>query len=133
MTARLAADRLQKIVLREGSQPEEGRQKGDDIGELPNCVVGGGWPTASELPLRADTRRSAAAYMLPQFRPFLPSGLGPLSAQLRRPRPRSATTALRVRRDKAALSSGGAPPGQPLQPEATGAVMEVTKWLKPSV
>jgi hypothetical protein len=23
--------------------------------------------------------------------------------------------------------------GQPLQPEATGAVMEVTKWLKPSV
>ena len=25
-----------------------------------------------------------------------------------------------------------APPGQPLQPEATGAVMEVTKWLKPS-
>ena len=22
---------------------------------------------------------------------------------------------------------------QPLQPEATGAVMEVTKWLKPSV
>src|SRR5271157_5245806 len=26
-----------------------------------------------------------------------------------------------------------APPGQQLQPEATGAVMEVTKWLKPSV
>ncbi len=26
-----------------------------------------------------------------------------------------------------------APPGQTLQPEATGAVMEVTKWLKPSV
>jgi hypothetical protein len=26
-----------------------------------------------------------------------------------------------------------APPGDPLQPEATGAVMEVTKWLKPSV
>ena len=25
-----------------------------------------------------------------------------------------------------------APPGQSLQPEATGAVMEVTKWLKPS-
>ena len=25
------------------------------------------------------------------------------------------------------------PPGQTLQPEATGAVMEVTKWLKPSV
>src|SRR5262245_16764380 len=24
------------------------------------------------------------------------------------------------------------PPGRPLQPEATGAVMEVTKWLKPS-
>ena len=26
-----------------------------------------------------------------------------------------------------------APPGKSLQPEATGAVMEVTKWLKPSV
>jgi hypothetical protein len=25
------------------------------------------------------------------------------------------------------------PPGKMLQPEATGAVMEVTKWLKPSV
>jgi hypothetical protein len=25
------------------------------------------------------------------------------------------------------------PPGNSLQPEATGAVMEVTKWLKPSV
>jgi len=25
------------------------------------------------------------------------------------------------------------PPGDTLQPEATGAVMEVTKWLKPSV
>jgi hypothetical protein len=26
-----------------------------------------------------------------------------------------------------------APPGKPLQPEAIGAVMEVTKWLKPSI
>jgi hypothetical protein len=25
------------------------------------------------------------------------------------------------------------PPGNSLQPEATGAVMEATKWLKPSV
>ena len=25
------------------------------------------------------------------------------------------------------------PPGEPLQPEAIGAVMEVTKWLKPSI
>jgi hypothetical protein len=25
------------------------------------------------------------------------------------------------------------PPGKPLQPEATGAVMEETKWLKPAV
>jgi hypothetical protein len=39
-----------------------------------------------------------------------------------------------VRRDKAALSSGCKPhPARSLQPEATGAVMEVTKWLKPSV
>ena len=34
----------------------------------------------------------------PQPCPFLPSGLGPLSAQLRRPRPRSATAALRRNR-----------------------------------
>ena len=38
-----------------------------------------------------------------------------------------------VRRDKAALSSGCKPhPANSLPPEATGAVMEVTKWLKPS-
>ena len=38
-----------------------------------------------------------------------------------------------VRRDKAALSSGCKPhPANSLQPEATGAVMEVTKWPKPS-
>src|ERR1700747_2495705 len=28
---------------------------------------------------------------------------------------------------------GGSPPRQPRQPEAIGAVMEVTKWLKPSI
>ncbi len=28
---------------------------------------------------------------------------------------------------------GASPTRQPLQPEATGAAMEVTKWLKPSV
>jgi hypothetical protein len=28
---------------------------------------------------------------------------------------------------------GASPTRQPLQPEATGAVMEVTKWLKPSI
>ena len=45
-----------------------------------------------------------------------------------------AMTAKRVRRAKAALSSGCKPhPARSLQPEATGAVMEVTKWLKPSV
>jgi hypothetical protein len=36
-----------------------------------------------------------------------------------------------VRRAKAALSSGCKSHPAPLQPEATGAVMEVTKWLKP--
>ena len=30
------------------------------------------------------------------------------------------------------FSVGASPTRQPLQPEATGAVMEVTKWLKPS-
>jgi hypothetical protein len=38
-----------------------------------------------------------------------------------------------VRRDKAALFQRvQAPPGEPLQPEATGAGMEETKCLKPS-
>jgi hypothetical protein len=35
------------------------------------------------------------------------------------------------RRDKAAFSNGCKPTRRPLQPEATGAAMEVTKWLKP--
>jgi hypothetical protein len=32
-----------------------------------------------------------------------------------------------------AFPVGASPTRQPLQPEATGATMEVTKWLKPSV
>ena len=43
------------------------------------------------------------------------------------------TAAIPVRRDKAAhFQRVQAPPGQPLQPEATGAGMEATKCLKPS-
>ena len=39
-----------------------------------------------------------------------------------------------VRRGKAALSSGcKSHPAKSLPPEAIGAVMEVTKWLKPSI
>jgi len=39
-----------------------------------------------------------------------------------------------VRREKAALSSGcKSHPAKMLQPEVVGAVMEVTKWLKPSM
>ena len=39
-----------------------------------------------------------------------------------------------MRRAKAALTQWvKVPPGYPLQPEATGATMEVTKWLKPPV
>ena len=42
-------------------------------------------------------------------------------------------TAIPVRREKAAhFQRVQAPPGQPLQPEATGAGMEATKCLKPS-
>jgi hypothetical protein len=37
-----------------------------------------------------------------------------------------------VRRDRRRFPVGARPTRQPLQPEATGAVMEVTKWLKPS-
>ncbi len=43
-------------------------------------------------------------------------------------------TASGVRRAKAALSGGcKSHPANSLQPEAIGAVMEVTKWLKPSI
>jgi hypothetical protein len=38
-----------------------------------------------------------------------------------------------VRRAKRRSPVGANPTQQPLQPEATGAAMEVTKWLKPSV
>ena len=38
-----------------------------------------------------------------------------------------------VRRAKAAFPVGANPTRQSLQPEAIGAVMEVTKWLKPSI
>ena len=44
------------------------------------------------------------------------------------------TSAFGVRRDKAALSQWvKIPPGNLLQPEATGATVEVTKRLKPAV
>ena len=50
-----------------------------------------------------------------------------------RPCENGAISAFTVRRGKAALSSGCKPhPAKSLQPEATGAVVEVTKWLKPS-
>jgi hypothetical protein len=46
---------------------------------------------------------------------------------------RTEVSAFHVRRDKAALFQWvQAPPGDSLQPEATGAGMEETKCLKPS-
>jgi hypothetical protein len=42
-------------------------------------------------------------------------------------------SAVGVRRGKAALPVGASPIQQPLQPEAIRAVMEATKWLKPSI
>ena len=51
-----------------------------------------------------------------------------------RPYPKAKMTAFGVRRGKAALSQWvRVPPGEMLQPEATGATVEVTKRLKPSV
>ena len=38
-----------------------------------------------------------------------------------------------MRRERRHFPVGANPTRQPLQPEATGAVMEATKWLKPSV
>src|SRR5258708_33952162 len=47
---------------------------------------------------------------------------------------RGGTGAVAAPRAKAALFPGGVTPTrQPVQPEGTGAAMEVTKWLKPSV
>jgi hypothetical protein len=43
----------------------------------------------------------------------------------------AAMSGLRARREKVALSSG--PTRRPLEPGATGAVMEATRWLKRSV
>jgi hypothetical protein len=40
---------------------------------------------------------------------------------------------LGVRRERRHFPVGANPTRQTLQPEATGAAMEVTKWLKPSV
>ena len=48
-------------------------------------------------------------------------------------RVRGAMSELGVRRDKRRFPVGASPTRQPLQPEAIGAVMEVTKWLKPSI
>ena len=46
---------------------------------------------------------------------------------------KSGMTPFHESRDKAALFQWvQGPPGDSLQPEAIGAVMEVTKWLKPS-
>ena len=43
------------------------------------------------------------------------------------------TSALGVRRERRRFPVGARPTRRPLQPEAIGAVMEVTKWLKPSI
>src|SRR5438128_10437090 len=45
----------------------------------------------------------------------------------------AAMSAWGVRRERRRFPVGARPTRQPLQPEATGAVMEETKWLKPSV
>jgi len=52
----------------------------------------------------------------------------------RRPLRSVAYVRFQVRREKAALHQWvQIPPGEMLQPEATGAVMEAMKWLKPPV
>ena len=42
-------------------------------------------------------------------------------------------SAMGVRRERRRFPVGARPTRRPLQPEAIGAVMEVTKWLKPSI
>ena len=67
--------------------------------------------------------------------PVLPEAnlVGALSAQLRRidGDPQCPLDVCAVPRRR--FPVGASPTRQPLQPEATGAVMELTKWLKPSV
>ena len=60
---------------------------------------------------------------------------GPVSAPDRDVHGRDRQRSLHVCRDKAVLLPEGAKPHRTrsLQREATGVVMEVTKWLKPSV
>ncbi len=64
----------------------------------------------SELPLRAYFGLALECRLSPTL-PVFPEAtlVGALSARLRRPRMRSATSAIRVRREKAALSSGCEP------------------------
>src|SRR3981189_3336416 len=66
--------------------------------------------------------------------------LNPVSANDQQRRVQSATGASRRQRPLLACAVqrrrfpvGASPTRQPLQPEAIGAVMEVTKWLKPSI
>src|SRR3979411_18167 len=66
--------------------------------------------------------------------------LNPVSANEQQRRVQSATGASRRQRPLRACAVqrrrfpvGASPTRQPLQPEAIGAVMELTKWLKPSI
>ncbi len=80
-------------------------------------------PGSSMLARKAPSRRFELASKRLNFRSI---------AQSRHRPHKSGTTHFHVRRDKAALFQRvQAPPGDPLQPEATGAGMEETKCLKP--
>src|SRR5438552_3759923 len=69
------------------------------------------------------------------FNPTLPKDFAPSRRStlkmVREPRSRWPTWVCAVERRR--FPVGVSPTRQPLQPEATGAVMEVTKWLKPLV
>ena len=122
--------RLKSGMLKAKKRQEPSQARLSDLAYQlePNCsqIVSwrwGRWPVAGrKVQPRADSGPTGVA------------SEGPVPAQPRRPRSQSAMTASHVRREKAAFSSGcnfhlaTAPAGV-----STWAVMEVTKWLKPSV
>src|SRR5271170_5226751 len=61
------------------------------------------------------------------------SAIRSLSGEHRTWRLRAPTSVLACAVQRRRFPVGASPTRQPLQPEAIGAVMEVTKWLKPSI
>ena len=103
-------------------EPNESRTKPDYTGrrtaiDRDNRAVEGNACERRQACSLADLRKRASPFGYPRERVFRQAA-SPLWV-----------CAVKRRR----FPVGASPTRQPLQPEATGAVMEVTKWLKPSI